>query len=224
MNTSNNIRRFRVKREMMQIELAEKIGVTPSTVSLWETGARIPQERNIRMLCKALNVSREKLFPTYSGNEQMSINETVGKKPYARKNTNGLKDLRERAGLTTRQVEEKINVSKTTISEWENGKRNVTASAYRPLCELYNVTLEELLDAATNRPVEEEYQPKTSIEAARLRAGKSIEECAEYCGTDADTYLKFEDGILTVSISGAIRLAKYLGIEDFTEFESCFAK
>lgn len=213
--TANYLLKARLKRNMTQQQFADFIGVTQTTVSSWERGINIPTHgEKLSKLCKALKITPNKLFPNkeYSSG-QMSISET--------EKANGLKDLRERAGLTLIQAEEKIGYDDTTISRWERGVYNLPAGAYRPLCEAYGVTLEELLDAAANRPADKK-PPKTPLEVARLRARKSIAECAELLNFTAETYQKVENDILTVTVGDALRLANFLGIDDFNEFKRCF--
>lgn len=220
-NTANYLLKARLKRNMTQYQFADFIGVTQATISAWERGVSIPKQGvALSKLCKALKITPKQLFPNKEwGGDQMSISETANTKPDA----NGLKGLRERAGLTQRQVAEKIGCGDTSISSWERGIFNLPASAYRPLCEAYGVTLEELLDAAANKPVEKK-PPKTPLEVARLRAGKSTAECAELIDVDEAIYRRFEEGVLTVTVGSAIKLAIFLGIDDFNEFKRCFTK
>lgn len=221
MKAQNNLARIHRQRGMTQPQLADLMGTTQGQISAWELGKRTPNAENVAKLCKALRTTPGRLFPNNDLGDQMSISETVNKKDYVKKRTNGLTDLRERAGLSLRQVEEKTGLDTSTICKWESGMHNLPANAYRILCKAYNVTLEELLDAATNRPADE---PKTPLEAARLRAGKSIAECAKLLNFEAATYQKIEDGTLTVAVGDAIKLAKFFGIEDFAEFAKSFTK
>ena len=224
MTLGEYIYKARLKRNMSQKQFGELVDSTQPMISAYERDKCKPSEEQLAKICKALGVKPSKLPTNYKRDrDQMSISETVNKKDYVKKRTNGLTDLRERAGLSLTQVEERIGYVDSTISRWEQGLCNPPAHAYRLLCKAYNVTLEELLDAATNRPVEKE-APKTPREAARLRAGKSIAECAEFIGTDTLTYQNFEDGTVMISVDGAIKLAKFFGIEDFAEFAKSFTK
>ena len=53
---SDNIREYRKKANMSQDELAEKLGVSRQSISLWETGQTQPTIENIIALAK---VARE---------------------------------------------------------------------------------------------------------------------------------------------------------------------
>lgn len=50
-----------------------------------------------------------------------------------------LKEYREAAGLTIRQVEELIGKSYKTVSAWENGRGQPDAEMFLRLCEIYHV-------------------------------------------------------------------------------------
>lgn len=224
MTLGEYIYKVRQRRNMQQKQLAELTGTTQSMISALERDKCKPSEEMLAKICKALGVKPSQLPTNYKHDRgQMSISETVNKKDYVKKRTNGLTDLREHLNLTLRDVEEKTGLNNSDISLWERGMRNPPAYAYSLLCKAYNVTLEELLDAATNRPVDKEL-PKTPLEAARLRAEKSIAECAKLLGFEAATYQKVEDGTFTVTVGDAIRLAKFFDIEDFTEFARSFTK
>lgn len=56
-----------------------------------------------------------------------------------------LKNARIEAGLTQEKAAEKINVSRQTISNWENGKSYPDIISVIALSDLYSVSLDELL-------------------------------------------------------------------------------
>lgn len=50
-----------------------------------------------------------------------------------------LKSARVNAGLTQSDVATAIHKNKSTICDWENGKRSINADTLQRLCELYHV-------------------------------------------------------------------------------------
>ena len=50
------IRELRMRKFLTQAELAEKVGVSESTIAGWEAGRKSPRLRNIRKLAEALRV------------------------------------------------------------------------------------------------------------------------------------------------------------------------
>lgn len=59
---SDNIKNFRKKSNMSQDELAEKLGVSRQSISLWETGQTQPTIDNIIALAKIFNISSDMLL------------------------------------------------------------------------------------------------------------------------------------------------------------------
>lgn len=60
------IRKYRKKQGLTQVELAKKMGVAPSTVTQWETGARNPSVNQVPLLATALHCSLDELFGNIS--------------------------------------------------------------------------------------------------------------------------------------------------------------
>lgn len=58
----NNIKRFRLEREMTQRELAERLGVSPKTVSKWETGLGAPDISQIVPIANVFGVSADEML------------------------------------------------------------------------------------------------------------------------------------------------------------------
>ena len=56
-----------------------------------------------------------------------------------------LKDARMRSGFTQESVAEKVNVSRQTISNWENEKSEPDIMSVLELSNLYSISLDELL-------------------------------------------------------------------------------
>ena len=59
---ANNIRLFRLERQMTQAQLANELGVQHQTVSKWETGTSVPDTAMLPMLADVLGVTIDELF------------------------------------------------------------------------------------------------------------------------------------------------------------------
>lgn len=59
---SDNIRNYRKINNMSQDELAEKLGVSRQSISLWETGQTQPTIDNIIALSKIFNVTSDEIL------------------------------------------------------------------------------------------------------------------------------------------------------------------
>lgn len=55
------IKKFRLDQNMTQAQLAEKVGVVPSTITQYESGNREPKLSILKKIADALNVSIDEL-------------------------------------------------------------------------------------------------------------------------------------------------------------------
>ncbi|MFR4977406.1 MAG: helix-turn-helix transcriptional regulator [Butyricicoccus sp.] len=82
---------------------------------------------------------------------------------------NELKRLRERAGLTQQQLSQKTGVSRSLISQWENGVISVSAATKKRIADFFGV------DSTSVKPAPEKKteQPRIAMsEAARQELGE----------------------------------------------------
>ncbi len=56
-----------------------------------------------------------------------------------------IKEMRRQKNLTQREVAEKLNISEKTVSKWETGNGMPDLSLMLPLCELLDISVNELL-------------------------------------------------------------------------------
>ncbi len=66
-----NIRRLRKESGMTQQELAQKLSISPQSISKWECGAAAPDVEKLCMLCGALGVGAEDILGMGSGERSM---------------------------------------------------------------------------------------------------------------------------------------------------------
>jgi len=48
--------------------------------------------------------------------------------------------------MTQQELAEKLNVSNRAISNWENGKNMPDLSLFKPLCEIFNISVNDLIN------------------------------------------------------------------------------
>ncbi len=100
---TGNLRQLRNARELTQAQLANKLGVSQSTISAWEIGRATPSGL---LLMQA--VTRE--IP-----------------PRARISSDWLRTARQGAGWTQLHLAQQIGVTRLTISRWETGRVAIPA-------------------------------------------------------------------------------------------------
>lgn len=66
---------------------------------------------------------------------------------------NNLTTLRKEAGLTQKELADKIGVDHTVVSNWERGINKYGIEMLRPLCEALKVSVNDLLGIYTDYPL-----------------------------------------------------------------------
>ena len=92
---SDNIKNYRKKSNMSQDDLAEKLGVSRQSISLWETGQTQPTIDNIIALAKIFNISSDMLL----GSSDI-VNISQDKEPKNQKPENQKTKDKRKTGLT----------------------------------------------------------------------------------------------------------------------------
>lgn len=56
-----------------------------------------------------------------------------------------IQKAREDAGMTQQMVADRLNVSRSALANWEQGRRNIYIEQFVKLCEIYSVNPDSLL-------------------------------------------------------------------------------
>ena len=89
-----------------------------------------------------------------------------------------LTKYRKTAKLSQEEVAEKLNVSRQTVSKWETGQSTPDFDKIAPLCELYNISTDELLRGVVTPKKEE---PTENEEIEEDDDDNDEDEDDEYC-------------------------------------------
>lgn len=60
----NNIKKMREKNNITQCQLSESLGISQSTIAMWETGETMPRAALLPKIAKILKCSIDDLFKT----------------------------------------------------------------------------------------------------------------------------------------------------------------
>ena len=141
---------------------------------------------------------------------------------------NRLVQFRKNAGLSQEDVAEKLDVTRQTVSKWETGQSSPDLDKVLPLCELYNITPDELLRGDEARSEESndsaDTDSKINYEENRKKRAKGIvigvyvgivykvkEDKPKHERTKEDIFFKHFTSVLALIFTIA-----YLGISFFT--------
>lgn len=109
------IKQLRKLLGLSQADFANKIGVNPSTVSVWERDGRVPEQK-INDLCRTFGVNKDWLQtgrgrPT-APNDKELFKETVNSR---------VRSLRKKLGMTQTEFAARLKVSMQAVLNWEKG-------------------------------------------------------------------------------------------------------
>lgn len=133
---------LREYKDLSQIKLADYLGITQQTYSLWEKGTKIIPLKHLNSLSNFYEISMDYIV----GLKDEKNNSGIIKLTELNKNEIGsrIKKIREDNNLTLRDLAKELNTTSSTISAYETGKTLIlTAFAYQ-ICIKYNVSLDWL--------------------------------------------------------------------------------
>lgn len=133
---------LREYKDLSQIKLADYLGITQQTYSLWEKGTKIIPLKHLNNLSNFYEISMDYIV----GLTDEKNNSGIIKLTELNKNEIGsrIKKIREDNNLTLRDLAKELNTTSSTISACETGKTLIlTAFAYQ-ICIKYNVSLDWL--------------------------------------------------------------------------------
>ncbi len=106
-------------------------------------------------------------------------------------------NCRKECNLTQEQVAEKLGVSNKTVSRWENGNGFPDVSLLQPLCELLNISVNELL--LGEKIPEDNYRKKVEENTIRI-----LEECR--FSLESGRYFKNTEETINLSFFGIVAI------------------
>ena len=132
MTLPSRIKQLREERGLTQIELAKILKISNTTLSQYETGARVPSDDIKTALADYFGVSLDFLFGRTNYSQPDAENLYL---------SNVLKDRRIELGLTLKDVADYVGVSEGTVSRWESGNiANMKRSRINKLAEVLQIS------------------------------------------------------------------------------------
>jgi transcriptional regulator with XRE-family HTH domain len=129
----SRLRRLRVSRGLTQAALGALVGTSQGRVGDWEQARNTPTARGVSRLAAALEVApADLLHPVPSGRRLT------------------LRQLREHAGLSQRDIAELLGLSQAAVTRIERGLLPLRADAITTLANAYNVSTDDITHAPTS--------------------------------------------------------------------------
>lgn len=132
------LKKARIEMGLSQQELADSVGVKVHSIYNWENGVYEPCEENIVKLAQILNIEITQ-FLIKKEVEPIPKNEVKIKYDLIRK-------LRLEHKYSQDEFGKLLNISKTTISKWETGKKNIGKKNLLKIAELFHMNLEDFYE------------------------------------------------------------------------------
>lgn len=120
---NNRIKELRESRNVSQEELATVLDTTQQSISLYESGKREPKLETWQQLADYFDVS----VPYLQGFEMQTPNR--------------LKELRQKNHLTLEELGHNVGMLNSTLSQYENGKRNPNNEVWQQLADYFEVSV-----------------------------------------------------------------------------------
>lgn len=104
---------------------------------------------------------------------------------------NYIRQLRKKAGLSQKELAEKLNISFQAISKWENGDSLPDTGILLDLCDILNTTADQLLNGGNIVIREKDVMHVEDV----MKGFECIENIGKYLGEDSTFYLGMVEGI-----------------------------
>ncbi len=73
MSFANRIKQLRIENNLTQKDIAEKLGMTPTGISYWESGNAVPNYETLKKLADLFNVSIDFLIGNEKTNDENDV-------------------------------------------------------------------------------------------------------------------------------------------------------
>lgn len=137
---NNNIKYIREELEMTQEELGLVFGVTGATVSGWENNNDTMPLPKMVKLANMYHYSLD-YITGLSRKNNYSLIKKLDKKEVGNK----LKVIRQKLGLTQKQIADECMITQQSYSLYENGKTLVTSLVLYTICYNHKLSIDKIL-------------------------------------------------------------------------------
>lgn len=104
---------------------------------------------------------------------------------------NNLKSLRQNMHLTLRELAEKINIDKSTLSRYERDEQEIKSSDLTIFCSFFNVSSDYLLGLSNDRNSENITSAKDQLKGVKLALYNQTESLTEEQAEDVLQFINF---------------------------------
>ncbi|WP_203338515.1 helix-turn-helix domain-containing protein [Nocardioides limicola] len=204
---TTSLREHRISRALTPSDIAEQVGVHPTSILRWERGERLPGPTHIRRLARTLAIETAEVARIFDG-----LRAPTPSVPHTLRG-HGLRPLRRRAGVPVVQLAEAVAVPAATVYNWESGRARIPLKHLPTLAAILDIdaeTLRRLLSAAP-AVVAAAGSPPSALRRLRRRTGLSQSQVAQRIGASRHSISTWERG-QPPPLSALRRLANLYGV------------
>lgn len=128
-----------------------------------------------------------------------------------------LKLLREKRGLTKKQLADAIGIKERAYLTYEYGQRDVSTELLQTFADFYGVTTDYLLGRLDAEPLKDLKEGDTvhwyeTLKLLREKSGESMSKTAEFLGIPKGTYASYEYGKREPNIEMISKIVQHFGV------------
>lgn len=135
-----NLIEIREDLGLKQKDVANVLGISQQTYSLWENGTKIIPLKHLNALCNYYNLSMDYMLGLSNIKNGSVINRNLDKKLIGIR----LKEFRIENGITQESLAKTLNTTHSTISAYESGKTTILTAFAFEICRKYNMSMDYL--------------------------------------------------------------------------------
>ncbi len=135
------IKDLRDYHEITQEVVANYIGINKGLYSQYEIEYTIMPTKHLNTIANYFNVSLDYIFKFTNEVNYQNIKKDIDKKLSGKR----LKEFRKERGITQVEFSKILNVSRTTITEYERGTNIIATPFLYTICKKYNISADYLL-------------------------------------------------------------------------------
>ncbi len=138
---AERLKALREENNLTQKTLAELLGITRSLYGRYETEHETIPIKYLNILANYFNVSLDYILNINDTKKYIKNNLNIDKKLSG----NRLKEFRKNNKITQLKLAEILNVSQSTIAEYERGTNIIATPFLYTICKKYNISADYLL-------------------------------------------------------------------------------
>lgn len=217
---AKRLKRLRKEAHLTQQDVADYFKTSPQNYAQWESGKISPKLESLEKLASYFGVSVSYLvgesdtIDDDTFKEQSTPNQLSDDKTFIER----LKELREKSGLTQKQVAEHLDITQSAYAQWETGRINPKKETIQKFADLFNVSYDYLWNGisepqTTNAIIETNSGTfPERLRQLRTEADLTQQQLADIVGTTQQNIAFWETGRQRPKQPSLIKLANYFNV------------